>query len=117
MSHAEKNQSMQLEIEKLKRELRHAKRKRVSSYSDEDSDDEQDVTYKRKSRTPVSESFSYEEAHRRERQPRSPPHGGVGNDAMSKALNQISKSPFTRNIEDARLPRRFHQPTFTTYNG
>ena len=36
---------------------------------------------------------------------------------MSKALDQISRSPFTRNIENARLPRRFHQPTFTIYNG
>ncbi|XP_065638839.1 uncharacterized protein LOC136071449 [Quercus suber] len=36
---------------------------------------------------------------------------------MSKALNQISRSPFTRRIEDAILPRRFHQPTFTIYNG
>ena len=36
---------------------------------------------------------------------------------MSKALNQISKLPFTRKIEDARLPSRFHQPTFTIYNG
>ena len=36
---------------------------------------------------------------------------------MSKALNQISKSPFTHKIERATLPRRFHQPTFTIYNG
>lgn len=36
---------------------------------------------------------------------------------MSKALNQISKSPFTRRIEEARLPHHFHQPTFTIYNG
>ena len=36
---------------------------------------------------------------------------------MSKALNQISKSPFTHRIERATLPRRFHQPTFTIYNG
>ena len=36
---------------------------------------------------------------------------------MSKALNQISKLPFTHKIEDARLPSRFHQPTFTIYNG
>ena len=36
---------------------------------------------------------------------------------MSKALNQISKSPFTHRIEGATLPRRFHQPTFTIYNG
>ena len=41
----------------------------------------------------------------------------MGNDVMSKALNQISKSPFTRKIEGAKLPRRFHQPTFTIYNG
>ena len=34
---------------------------------------------------------------------------------MNKALSQVSKSPFTRNIEDASLPRRFHQPTFTLY--
>ena len=36
---------------------------------------------------------------------------------MSKTLNQISKSPFTRRIEGATLPRRFHQSTFTIYNG
>ncbi|XP_050269358.1 uncharacterized protein LOC126713587 [Quercus robur] len=36
---------------------------------------------------------------------------------MSKALNQISKSPFTYRIEGATLPRRFHQLTFTIYNG
>ena len=42
---------------------------------------------------------------------------GLGNDAISKDLNQISKSPFTRKIERARLPRRFHQLKFTVYNG
>ncbi|XP_030975902.1 uncharacterized protein LOC115995462 [Quercus lobata] len=36
---------------------------------------------------------------------------------MNKALSQVSKSPFTRNIEGASLPQRFHQPTFTIYNG
>ena len=36
---------------------------------------------------------------------------------MSKALDRISKSPFTSKIEGAELPRRFHQPTFTMYNG
>ena len=36
---------------------------------------------------------------------------------MSKALNQISKSFFTHKIERAIRPRRFHQPTFTIYNG
>ena len=41
----------------------------------------------------------------------------MGNDAMSKALHQISKSPFTRRIDRAKLPRRFTQQTFTIYNG
>ena len=36
---------------------------------------------------------------------------------MSKALDQLSRSPFTRRIEGATLPRRFQQPTFTIYNG
>ena len=36
---------------------------------------------------------------------------------MNKALSQVSKSPFTRSIEDAVLPRRFHQPTFILYDG
>ena len=36
---------------------------------------------------------------------------------MNEALSQVGKSPFTGNIEDASLPRRFHQPTFTLYNG
>ena len=36
---------------------------------------------------------------------------------MNKALNQISKSPFTCRIEGAKLPRYFHQPTFPIYNG
>ena len=35
---------------------------------------------------------------------------------MNKALSQVSKSPFTRNIEDASLPQRFHEPKFTIYN-
>ena len=117
MSHAEKNQSMQLEIQRLRKELRHAKRKRVSSYSDEDSEDERDGDYRRRSRTPASEPFPYEEVYHRERNPQSSFPRGTGNDAMSKALDQISRSPFTRNIEGARLPRRFHQPTFTIYNG
>ena len=36
---------------------------------------------------------------------------------MSKALDQISRSPFTRRIEQAEFRRRFTQPTFTMYNG
>jgi len=36
---------------------------------------------------------------------------------MSKALQQISKSPFVRRINKAKLPHWFSQPTFTIYNG
>ena len=40
-----------------------------------------------------------------------------GDDAMSKALQRISKSPFVRQINKARLPRRFSQLTLAIYNG
>ena len=36
---------------------------------------------------------------------------------MNESLNQVAKSPFTRRMESASLPRRFHQPTFSLYNG
>ena len=36
---------------------------------------------------------------------------------MNKALSQVAKLPFTRQIEGASLPRRFNQPTFSLYNG
>ena len=64
-----------------------------------------------------NESFSYDEEYHRKRRYKSPPHKSLGNDAMNKVLSQISKLPFTRNIEDASLPRRFHQLTITIYNG
>ena len=71
----------------------------------------------RQVRTLPSETFSYEEEHHHKRKHKSLPHRGLGNDAMSKVLNQISKSPFTRKIERAKLPRCFPQPMFTMYNG
>ena len=46
-----------------------------------------------------------------------PSLGGLGHDAMSRALDQLSKSPFTCCIEGATLPQRFQQPTFTISNG
>ena len=42
---------------------------------------------------------------------------GLRNNAMNETLNQVVRSPFTRSIEGASLPRRFHQPTFSLYNG
>ena len=99
----------------MKRKLRRAQRKRPSSSSD--TSDEENNNYKQRSRTPPSETFSYKKEHHHKRNHRSSPHKGLVNDAMSKALDRISKSPFTRKIERAELPQRFHQPTFTMYNG
>ncbi|XP_065621289.1 probable aquaporin PIP2-5 [Quercus suber] len=65
-----------IEIERLRRELRHTKRKRAASHSNDDSGDRQDITYEQRSRTPISESFSYEDEHPRKKQPQRPPHGG-----------------------------------------
>ena len=42
---------------------------------------------------------------------------GLGNDVLSRALNQISRSLFTHRIEGGRLPQLFTQPMFTMYNG
>ena len=36
---------------------------------------------------------------------------------MNEALSQVARFPFTRSIEGASFLRRFHQPTFSLYNG
>ena len=107
---------MQLEIDRLKRKLRHKWQKRTPSNSDSSIDDEEDRSYRCRSRTPPSKSFSYDEDVHHEHRNRNSSSKGSGNDAMSRVLNQISKSPFTRRIEGGRLPRRFTQPTFAMYN-
>ena len=107
--------ALQQEIDDLKKKLRRAQRKRPSPSSDISS--EEDNEYRQRSRTPLSETFSYEEEQPRKRGHKSPSYQGLANDAMSKTLDRISQSPFTRRIEGAELPRRFHQPTFAIYNG
>ena len=111
------NKAMQKEIDELKKKLRHAQRKRSPYSSDGSSNGEDDASYKRRSRTLPSESFSCDEEPHHQRKYSSPPRKGVGNDIMNKALSQVSKSPFTHKIEGAKLPRHFHQPTFLLYNG
>ena len=81
-----------------------------------------DGSYRPRSRTPPSESFSFSSQLDREeryhkKKNKSPTPRSMGNDTMSKALRQISKSPFTRRIDRAKLPHRFTQPIFTIYNG
>ena len=108
---------MQREIDDLKKRLRRAQRKQTLSSSDVSSNDDEDASYRKRSKTPPSESYSCEEEHSRKRRRMSPSRRGVGTNVMKKTLSQISKSPFTQGIEKAKLPRRFHQPTFTMYNG
>ena len=108
---------LQREINYLKKQLRRAQRKQSPPSFDVSSNDKEDTSYRQQSGTPPSKSFSYEEEHLHKRRRRSSSGRGVGTNVMKKALSQISKSPITRGIEKAKLPRRFHQPTFAMYNG
>ena len=104
------------EINELKKELRRARRRHSSPNFKLSFKETDDATYRRRSRTSPSETFSYDEEYRHRRRYKRPPCKGLGNNFMNKALSQVSKSPFTRNIEGPSLPRRFHQFTFTIYN-
>ena len=117
VSHAKNEKDMQHEIDKLKKELRRARRRRSSPDSELPSEEADDAMYRRKSRTPPSETFSSDEEYRHKRKNKSPTHKGLENNAMNEALNQVARFPFTRSIEGASLPRRFHQPIFSLYNG
>ena len=109
---------MQREINELKKKLRRAWQRRASFESESSSGDTEDDTYRQRSRTPPSETFSGDEEYSSyRRKSKSTLHKGLGNKAMNEALNQVAKSPFTRRIEGAILPRRFNQPTFSLYNG
>ena len=101
----------------MKRSLCHEQRKRALSNPDFSSRGKKDDSYRCRSRTPPSESFSYDRDYHHERRDRKPPSVGLGNYAMCKALNKISRSSFTRWIEMGKLPQWFSQPTFTIYNG
>ena len=107
---------MQREIDELKKQFCRAQRKQSPSNSNVSSNEEEDTSYRQRSGTPPSESFSCEEEHLHKGMRRSPSGKGVGTNVMKKALSQISKSPFARGIENAKLPKRFHQPTFAMYN-
>ena len=102
------NKAMQREIDDLKKQLHRAQQKWSPSSSDVSSNDEDDTIYKQRSRTPPSESFSYDEEHLHWRKHKSPSRKGVGTNIMKRALSQISKLPFTRGIEKEKLPRQFH---------
>ena len=76
-----------------------------------------DDDYRQRSKTIPSETFSHEEERHQKRKRRSPSPRGMGHDTMSRALDQLSRLPFTRRIKGAVLPWRFQQPAFSIYNG
>ena len=107
LSHEENTKAMQLEIDHLKRKLHHERRRQTPSNFDFSSSDERNGSYRPRSRTPPSTSFSCDEDYHRECRNKGPSCKGLGNDAISKVLNQIFRSPFTCRIEGGKLPRRF----------
>ena len=106
-SHEKNTKAKQQEIDHLKRKLRHERRRRTPSISNFSSGDEEDGSYRQRSRTPPSKSFSYDKDYHHEHRNRSLSSKGLGNDAMSRALKQISRSHFTHRIEEGRLPQQF----------
>ena len=104
LSHKKNTKAMQLEIDHLKKRLRHERWKQTPFNFDASFDDEEDGSYRCRLRTPLSESFSYDEDYHYECRNRNSSYKGLGNDAMSRALNQISRSPFTHRIEGGKLP-------------
>ena len=112
LSHEKNTRAMQLKIDHLKRKSRNERRRQTPSNFDFSSSDEEDGSYRPRSRTSPSESFSYDEDYHHERRNKSSSSKGLGNNAMSRALNQIFRSPFIHRIEEGRLPWRFTQPTF-----
>ena len=79
------NKALQQEIEDLKEKLRRAQRRHSPSNSD--TSDEGDDNYRQNSRTPPSETFSYEEEQHHECSHKSLSRKGLVNDAMKKALD------------------------------
>ena len=58
--------AMQKEIDHLKRKLRHERRRKTPYISNFSSEDEEDGNYRQRSRTPPSESFSYDKDYHHE---------------------------------------------------
>ena len=107
VSHEENTRSIQLEIDHLQRRLRRERQRKTPSSSNPSSDDDRDDNYKSRSRNPPSKTFSYDKDQHYKHRSKSPSRKGLVNNAMSEALNQISKSSFTRRIEGGKLPWRF----------
>ena len=67
VSHAKNKRDMQREIDELKKELCRTQRRHSSPNSELSSEETDDATYRQRSRTPPSETFSSDEEYRHER--------------------------------------------------
>ena len=124
VSHEQETWNLRLEIDHLHKQPQrrvHVREDRTPS-SSQSFGSKKDRSYKQRTRTPLSKSFTSsshtkggERRHRRRN--KNSFLGNMGNEAMSRALCQISSSPFTHRIERAKLAHGFTQPTFTIYNG
>ena len=90
VSHAKSERDMQCEIDELKKKLRRVQRRHSSLDSELSSDEIDDATYRRRSKTPPSETFSADEEYRHKRKNKSPSHKGLGNNVMNEALSQVA---------------------------
>ena len=103
VSHEKDTKAMQREIDGLRRRLCCERWIRTPSNFDDSFDGDRDGSYKPRSRTPPNESFLCDEDYHHECRNRSLSSKGLGNDVMSRALNQISRSPFMLRIQGGRL--------------
>ena len=87
VSHVKNDRNLQREIDELKIELRHARREHSPLCFELSSEETDGASYRRRSRTPPSETLSYEEEHGHRHKYKIPPSRGVGNNAMNKALS------------------------------
>ena len=77
-SHAKNEKDMQCEIDELKKKLCRIWRRYLSPDSELSSEETDNATYRQRSRTPPSETFSGNEEYRHKRKNKSPTHKGLG---------------------------------------
>uniref|UniRef100_A0A2N9F652 Uncharacterized protein n=1 Tax=Fagus sylvatica TaxID=28930 RepID=A0A2N9F652_FAGSY len=103
-------EALQQQVLDLKKKLKKNKRSTAETDEEESSDgrNKGGRTLNRGSRGNWSESPSAV---------RQPYGERIGRETVWKALHQISHSPFSKEIESARLPRNFSAPTYVMYDG
>ena len=85
--HPKNERDMQREIDELKKKLRRTRKRRCSLDFELSSEETDDVTYRRRSKTPPRETFSSDEEYRHKHKNKSPTHKGLGNNVMNETLN------------------------------